>query len=110
MFGVCGSWIGLFLNILCLVAQFYVALYPIDSSPNVENFFQAYLAAPLVIIFFLGYKITYRQWYIGVKVSEMNIDEGRRETDIDDFGMEIDAERAQKAVWPWYKRCWDFLM
>jgi len=32
MFGVVGSWIGLLLNILCLIASFYSALY-VSSSP-----------------------------------------------------------------------------
>jgi yeast amino acid transporter len=110
MFGVWGSWIGLFLNILCLVAQFYVALFPIGGNPDAKAFFESYLAAPVVIAFFVGYKLWYRQWNLGVKVSEMNLDEGRRELDLDAFRAELDAERAQKATWPWYKRYWDFWM
>jgi amino acid transporter len=110
MFGVWGSWIGLFLNILCLVAQFYVALFPIGGNPEAKAFFESYLAAPVVIAFFVGYKLWYRQWNLGVKVSEMNLDEGRRELDLDAFRAELDAERAQKATWPWYKRYWDFWM
>lgn len=110
MFGVWGSWIGLFLNILCLVAQFYVALFPIGGNPDAKAFFESYLAAPVVIAFFVGYKLWYRQWNLGVKVSEMNLDEGRRELDLDAFRAELDAERAEKATWPWYKRYWDFWM
>ena len=110
MFGVWGSWIGLFLNIICLVAQFYVALFPIGGSPNAESFFEAYLAAPVVVAFFIGYKLWYRQWYVGVRVSEMDVDEGRREVDLDAFRAEMDAERAEKATWPWYKRYWDLWM
>lgn len=108
MFGTTGSWIGLGLNILCLIAQFYVALFPIGGSPNAEAFFKAYLAAPVVIAYFVGYKLWNRHWYLGVKLSEMNIDEGRREVDLDAFKAEMDAERAEKAAWPWYKRCWDY--
>ena len=108
MFGVIGSWIGLGLNILCLIAQFYVALFPIGGSPTAMNFFESYLAAPVVILFFVGYKVYYKQWSLGVKLADINIDEGRRELDLDAFRQEMDEERAMKASWPWWKRTWDF--
>jgi amino acid transporter len=109
MFGVIGSWIGLGLNILCLIAQFYVALFPIGGNPEVEAFFEAYLAAPVVILFFVGYKIYNRQWSIGVKLHEIDVDEGRRELDFAALKEELAAERAQKNSWPLWKRLWDFL-
>lgn len=108
MFGVWGSWIGLALNILCLIAQFYVALFPIGGSPDAEAFFEAYLAAPLVIVFFIGWKLYKKDWKFGVKLRDINIDEGRREMDLDAFHQELAAERAEKATWPWWKRTWDF--
>ena len=53
--GVYGSWIGLSLNVLCLIAQFYIALFPIGSIPKASTFFRGYLAAPVVLLlFFLG--------------------------------------------------------
>lgn len=110
MFGVTGSWIGLGLNIVCLIAQFYVALFPIGGKPDAQAFFESYLAAPIVILFFVGYKIYYKQWSLGVKLRDINIDEGRRELDLDAFRAELDAERAEKATWPWWKRTWDFWM
>ena len=110
MFGTIGSWIGLALNILCLIAQFYVALFPIGGSPNAMNFFEAYLAAPVVIAFFIGYKLFYRQWNLGVKLRDIDIDEGRREVDLDAFRREMDEERAEKMAWPWWKKTWDFWM
>jgi amino acid transporter len=108
MFGVIGSWIGLGLNVLCLVAQFYVALFPIGGSPEVEAFFEAYLAAPVVILFFVGYKVYYRQWSIGVNLHEIDIDDGRRELDFAALKEELAAERARKKSWPLWKRVWDF--
>ncbi|KAH6712685.1 amino acid permease/ SLC12A domain-containing protein [Leptodontidium sp. MPI-SDFR-AT-0119] len=108
MFGTIGSWLGLGLNILCLIAQFYVALWPIGGKPDAQAFFQSYLAAPIVIAFFVGYKIYYRQWSIGVKLSDIDVDAGRREVDFVAFRAELDAERAEKAAWPAWKRYWDF--
>lgn len=107
MFGTTGSWIGLGLNILCLIAQFYVALFPIGGKPDVKAFFESYLGFPIIILFFVAYKIYYKQWTFGVNLDSINIDEGRRELDIDAFRQELDEERAMKASWPWYKRQWD---
>ncbi|KAK2625861.1 hypothetical protein QTJ16_005173 [Diplocarpon rosae] len=108
MFGVTGSWIGFILNILCLVAQFYVALWPVGGSPDAEAFFKSYLAAPIILLFFFGYKLYYKQWTWGVNLAEIDVDEGRRELDLVVFKAEMDAERAEKATWSWPKRQWDF--
>jgi amino acid transporter len=108
MFGVTGSWIGLFLNCICLVAQFYVSLFPIGGKPDAKAFFSNYLAAPVVIFFFIGYKVYYRQWKFGVNLADVQIDEGRREYDIDAFKAEMEAERAEQAQWSWFKRQWNF--
>lgn len=110
MFGAWGSWVGLALNILCLVAQFYVALFPIGGSPNAGGFFELCLAVPIVILFFACHKLWYQEWSLGVKLSEINVDDGRRELDFVAFRAELDAERAERTSWPWYKRYWDFLM
>ncbi|TVY81031.1 putative amino-acid permease P7G5.06 [Lachnellula suecica] len=107
IFGVTGSWIGLGLNIMCLLAQFYIALFPIGGAPpNAEDFFEAYLAAPIVIAFFVGYKLWKREWSIGVDLSAIKVDEGRRDYDADAFRAEMEAERAEIASWTWYKRAW----
>ncbi|CAB91572.1 plasma membrane amino acid transmembrane transporter Aat1 [Schizosaccharomyces pombe] len=55
--GIWGSVIGLGFNILCLMAEFYVSLFPIGGSPNANDFFQGYLAACITLVFFIGYKI-----------------------------------------------------
>ncbi|WBW72872.1 plasma membrane arginine/lysine amino acid transmembrane transporter Cat1 [Schizosaccharomyces osmophilus] len=55
--GVWGSCIGFGFNILCLIAQFYVSLFPVGGKPNASDFFQGYLAAVVALIFFVGYKI-----------------------------------------------------
>lgn len=55
--GVWGSYICLFINIISLVAQFYVALYPVGSTYlDASTFFQLYLAGPLLIGLYLGWK------------------------------------------------------
>ncbi|KAF2644511.1 amino acid permease [Massarina eburnea CBS 473.64] len=56
-FGVIGSWVCALLNFICLVANFYIALWPIGGEPDAEAFFSAYLAAPLIIFLYLIWKV-----------------------------------------------------
>ena len=37
--GVWGSYFGLTLNILYLIAQFYIGLFPVGGKPNAYDFF-----------------------------------------------------------------------
>ena len=61
MFGISGSWAGLTLVILVLIAQFYIAISPVggmSSNPSevAVSFFQSYLALPVVVLFYIiGY-------------------------------------------------------
>ncbi|KAK6508885.1 hypothetical protein TWF481_003652 [Arthrobotrys musiformis] len=104
-FGVWGSYIGLSLNILCLIAQFYVALLPINGKPDPEVFFQSYLAAPVVLIMFIGYKAITRDWKFGVNLMEVDLDAGRRDLDISEI---IRQENEEKAQWSKAKRVYDW--
>ncbi|KAF2752861.1 AAT family amino acid transporter [Pseudovirgaria hyperparasitica] len=93
-FGIPGSAVGLFLNFMCLVFQFYVALFPIGGDPpDAEAFFGAYLAAPITLALFVGWKaytvftnnLYHRQqtWRPYVLLSEMNLHEGMRDIALD---------------------------
>lgn len=56
--GVTGSYICVFLAVIALVAQFYVALYPIGGPYlDAEIFFQLYLAGPFLIGLYFMWKI-----------------------------------------------------
>ena len=65
---------------MCLAAQFYIALYPI-GGPDLDayGFFSSYLAGPVVLIFYLGYKIVKNDWSLCVDLSTIDLDAGRRE-------------------------------
>lgn len=77
--GVWGSWIGFILNILCLMATFYNALYPDpNATPDAEVFFQAYLAAPIVLFLYLLWKAISRDWRLYVPLMEMDLKSGVR--------------------------------
>lgn len=108
MFGVIGSYIGLTLNILCLIAQFYVALWPIGGKPEAKAFFESYLGFPIIMLFYIGYKVYYNDWSLCVDLNTIDIDAGRRGYDKETFDAEMAEERAERAVWPAWKKVWRF--
>ncbi|KAI5928751.1 amino acid permease [Camillea tinctor] len=89
--GIWGSAIGLFLNCLCLVATFYNALYPTpDATPDAEDFFMSYLAAPIVLLLYLFWKVYTRDWSMYIKLSDIDLVSGSRPLEIGDD--DIDEE------------------
>lgn len=73
------------MNFLCLVANFYIALYPV-GGPYLEayGFFQAYLAAPFIVFLYVCWKVwswfkipEHRPWWISTK--DIDIYSGMRE-------------------------------
>lgn len=106
--GLIGSWVGFLFNVLVLIAQFWTGFAPIgygemSASERVTIFFQAYLAAPIVVIFYIFYKI-FRRTKI-MRTQEMDIRTGRREFDLKRL---LADERAEKANWPRWKRLYNF--
>ncbi|KAG6808350.1 hypothetical protein H0H92_010029 [Tricholoma furcatifolium] len=107
--GVWGSWFGLILLTLVLIAQFYVAIWPIggmSSDPKIvaEDFFMAYLGFPIMIIFWVGGYA----WKKGVpwRASEIDLDTSRKSWLTVE---EMREYRAQRAAAPLYLRTYRFL-
>ncbi|TFL00709.1 APC amino acid permease [Pterulicium gracile] len=107
--GVTGSYIGLVLIVLVLIAQFYVAIWPIGGMADnpgavAEGFFMAYLAAPVMIIFYvIGYV-----WKRGtpVRALDMDLDTGRKSwLTVEDMR----AWRAERATAPFHVRLYRLL-
>ncbi|KAK3902015.1 amino acid permease/ SLC12A domain-containing protein [Staphylotrichum tortipilum] len=93
--GVVGSWIGLGLNILCLIATFYNALYPSpDASPDPEGFFMTYLAAPIVIALYLGWKVWTRDWRMWIPAHEIDL-----KTNLRMHVPDTDDEKMEERTW-----------
>ena len=97
--GVWGSWVGLALNILCLVAQFYIAIFPIGGTPNAQSFFEAYLAVPIVIVFYIFWKIYKKTRWVGTM--EMDLVSGRREMNLHELRQQ---EIEERQTWGTFKR------
>ncbi|KAK3379437.1 amino acid permease/ SLC12A domain-containing protein [Lasiosphaeria ovina] len=75
--GVYGSWIGLLICVMSLMATFYTNLFPEEGKgPNVESFFKAYLAAPIIFLLYLGWKIRTGNWRLYIPVHEIDLKTG----------------------------------
>lgn len=99
VFGVAGSWVGLILCILVLIATIYSACDPYDGSPaTVKGFFVSCLAIPVVMVFWIaGFFWKKTGW---LRIDQIDVDTNRRELDWD----YINAYRAEVASWPAWRR------
>ncbi|KAI9874341.1 MAG: glyceraldehyde-3-phosphate dehydrogenase 1 [Pleopsidium flavum] len=107
--GVIGSWIGFLFNILVLIAQFWTGFAPVgyakmSATELVKNFFSAYLAAPIVIAFYIVYKFYFKTPFI--RSHNMDLSTGIRELNLAEL---IAEERAERAAWPKWKKAYKFL-
>lgn len=107
--GVIGSWMGFLFNVLVLIAQFWTGIAPIGyadmtTSELVENFFSVYLAFPIVILFYVGYKAFVRTSI--VRSHNMDLHTGIREMNVAELVAE---ERAEQAHWPKWKKAYKWL-
>lgn len=108
--GVIGSWVGFSFNILVLAAQFWIGAWPVgygENTPaqNVNNFFLAYLAAPVVILCYAAHKVYYKT-PLFIRSHDMDLRSGVRELNLVELRAEEAAERAH---WPKWKKFYKFL-
>ena len=105
--GVTGSWIGLIFNILVLIAEIWTGFSPIrdqnikGAAALTENWFKACLALPVVLAFYLPYKLMYKTPFVRSK--DMDLRTGTRELNIAELLAEEEVERAQ---WPKWKKAY----
>lgn len=101
---VYGSYVGFVFNILVLIAQFWIGVAPrgyaaMTASERVANFFQRYLAFPIVASCYIGFKIKYKTKF--KRTAEMDLSTGRREFNLTEL---LAQERAEQAKWPMWKK------
>lgn len=111
--GVVGSWIGFIFNVLVLIAQFWTGFSPVKpqygppitgTSNLVANFFQAYLAVPVVLICYVIYKIIYRTPFMRCK--NMDLKTGVRDLNLAELLWDEEQERAS---WPKWKKAYKLI-
>jgi amino acid transporter len=101
--GAIGSWVGFISFLFILVAQFWVAIDPAGGStgsPGVKatDFFEAYLALPVVLAFLVVYKVWFRTSF--VRLTDIDLDTGRHELE---SALYRDKMREDKTMWPRWK-------
>ncbi|KAH8794728.1 amino-acid permease inda1 [Hyaloscypha finlandica] len=109
--GIYGSWLGFVLNCLVFVAQFWIGFSPLGyadmaAKDLVQNFFEVYLAAPIIVVSGVVYKLWFKtRW---VRVAEIDLVTGRRE-DADEVAVLKELDRIERTEWPWWRRGYEFL-
>ncbi|ORY82093.1 amino acid transporter [Protomyces lactucae-debilis] len=101
--GVYGSWFGLIFNILCLVATFYVSIWPPGNggkTGTLQDFFINYLAVPVILLFYFAYKLIRWKSSAVVRSATMDVTSGRRSLDL----AQIEEEELYEAEHP--KSAW----
>jgi amino acid transporter len=106
--GVLGSWLGFLMNLLVLIAQFWVGFSPIgyksdSSSKLVQTWFQAYLTAPIVIACYIPYKLLFRTRV--VRTHNMDLHSGIRELNLAEL---IAEEKEEQRQWPTWRKVYKF--
>ena len=105
--GVVGSWIGFLFNCVVLIAQFWTGAWPVGYkemgvSGQVKSFFLAYLAAPVILIFYFGHKIYFKTPW-AVKLEDIDLDTGRRDLNTKEMVIE---EQKERDSWPKWKKAY----
>lgn len=102
--GVIGSYFGGAIFVLVLIAQFWIALFPIGGEPNAYDFFLSYLGGVILVVFYIGHKIWKRNWIFQISAAQLDLDTGRREADLELLREQIRHERELLRSRPWYYR------
>lgn len=72
--GIYGSIYSITLLILVLIAQFWIALFPIGGNgANARHFFQNYLGAVVILVFYIGHKLFTKNWRFYVPINEIQL-------------------------------------
>lgn len=100
--GVWGSWYATICLIVVLGLQFWTSLFPLGAKPNATVFFENYLGAVIVVVFYLAHKIYSRKFNTIVPLELMDLVTGRRENDIEKLQQELAEEKEAYKALPWY--------
>lgn len=106
--GLYGSIYACISLVLILVAQFWVSLFPVHAKPSAETFFQNYLGFVIVVLFYFGRKIYIRKFWELLPLTEIPLDVGRSEIDLEQLKIELRMEREELMKKPFLYRAYKF--
>ncbi|EDK46463.1 General amino acid permease [Lodderomyces elongisporus] len=103
--GVIGSYYAIVWYVLVLIAQFWIALYPKgEGKPDVEAFFQNYLGAIVLILFYVCHKLWSRNWSLYIPLKDIDVNLDRTYFDPEVLALEKEEEKEKFKNSPWYKK------
>ncbi|WPK22831.1 hypothetical protein PUMCH_000048 [Australozyma saopauloensis] len=104
--GVFGSWYSIIVNILILVGQFWVALFP-EADADVNNFFQNYACIPFTIVCYVGHKCWTRSWNkYYLRVDEIDIMTDRTIYDAETIILDKQEKTQKVKSAKWWAKPW----
>ncbi|OWB57323.1 hypothetical protein B5S28_g3261 [[Candida] boidinii] len=106
--GLLGSWFGVLLNVLILIATLYTAIFPVGDSPSAEGFFESYLTIPVLMLFLAIFYAWKRDFTFFIRAKDIDVDGNRRAVDIELLKQEIAEEKAYLATKPFIVRIYKF--
>ncbi|CCF59036.1 hypothetical protein KAFR_0F04410 [Kazachstania africana CBS 2517] len=109
MLGIYGGYVGAILNIVLIIGEVYISIFPLNESPSANIFFQNCLSIPIMLVSFFGHKIYckgWKDWFVRAK--DIDLDTGNSITDFEIFKAEIEEEKERIASSPLYYRIYRF--
>ena len=92
---------------LVLVAEFWLAIFPWVKN-RMLRVFETYLGFVILIIFYFGHKLWRNNWILFIRSRDIDIDSGRRETDLEALKRELQEEREVLRNKPFWYRAYHF--
>ncbi|GMM56649.1 amino acid transporter [Maudiozyma humilis] len=107
--GVWGSGYAALFMFLILIGQFWVAIAPIgEGKLDAKAFFENYLAMPILIALYFGYKIWKRDWSLYIKADKIDLVHGRTIYDEELLRQEREELEEKLRNGPFWKRAYAF--
>lgn len=104
--GEIGSWYSIIVNVLILIGQFWVALFP-ENKADVNNFFQNYACVPFTIVCYLGHKTYTRTWNkYYLRVDEIDIMTDRTVYDSETIILDKQEKKQKVQQAKWWAKAW----
>lgn len=95
--GVIGSYYGVVVLFLVLVASFWTSLFPLGGDgADAEAFFEGYLSLPILIVCYVGHKIYYKNKRWMIPAEEIDLFSGRKQVDVDVLKEELRLENESR--------------
>lgn len=95
--------------LLILIGQFWVAIAPIgEGKLDAKAFFESYLAMPILIALYFGYKIWKKDWTLFIRADKIDLNKGRTLYDEELLRQEREEYQERLRNGPKWRRVYDF--